>query len=85
MRTANPRCACVIDSMFQVPWPPEIGAHVLPTQHRVDFQHSTFLLVMYCRCLFKVCVENYKNLERSVKGNERCILSVAGLAYICIS
>jgi hypothetical protein len=51
--------------MFQVPWPPEIGVRALPTQHKVDFQHSTFLLLTYCRCLFKVCVENYQNLERS--------------------
>jgi hypothetical protein len=52
--------------MFQVPWPPEIGVRVLPTQHKVDFQHSTFLLLAYCRCLFKVCVENFQNLERSM-------------------
>jgi hypothetical protein len=49
----------IIDSMFQVPGPPEIGARAMPTQHKVDFQHSTFLLLYtYCRCLFKVCVEN---------------------------
>jgi hypothetical protein len=54
---------CVIDSMFQVPWPPEIGARALPTQHKVDFQHSTFLLLTYCRCLLKVCVENFKILK----------------------
>jgi hypothetical protein len=40
--------------MFQVPWPPEIGG--------VENQ----LLLMYCRCLFKVCVENFQNLERSM-------------------
>jgi hypothetical protein len=39
--------------MFKVP---EIGALVLPTQHKVDFQHSTF----------KVCVEKFQNLERSM-------------------
>jgi hypothetical protein len=55
---------CVIYSIFQVPWPPEIGARALPTQHKDDFQHST--LLTYCRCLFKVCVENFQNLERSM-------------------
>jgi hypothetical protein len=57
---------CVIDSMFQVPWPPEVGARALPTEHKVDFQHSTLLLLMYCRCLFKVCVDNFQNFERSM-------------------
>jgi hypothetical protein len=52
--------------MFQVPWPLEIGVRTLPTQHKVDFQHSTFLLLMYCRRLFKVCDENFKNFERSM-------------------
>jgi hypothetical protein len=60
LRTLRP---CVIDSMFQVPWPPVC---VLPTQHKVDFQHSTFLLLTYCRCLFEVCVENFQNLESSM-------------------
>jgi hypothetical protein len=54
------------ESMFQVPWPPEIGARVLSKQHKVYFQHSAFLLLTYCRCLFKVCVENFQNLERSM-------------------
>jgi hypothetical protein len=35
---------CVIGSLFRVPWPPEIGARVLLTQHKIDFQHSAFLL-----------------------------------------
>jgi hypothetical protein len=52
--------------MFQVTWPPEIRARALPTQHKVDFKHSTFLLLTYCRCLSKVCVENFPNLERSM-------------------
>jgi hypothetical protein len=52
--------------MSQVTWHPEIGARVLPTQHKVDFQHSTFQLLTYCRCLLKVCVENFQNLERSM-------------------
>jgi hypothetical protein len=40
---------------------------ILPIQHKVDLQHSTFLLLTYCRCLFiKVCVENFQNLGRSM-------------------
>jgi hypothetical protein len=50
--------------MFQVPQPPEFGVRVLPTQHKVDFQHAT--LLMYCRYLFKVCVDNFQNFERSM-------------------
>jgi hypothetical protein len=57
---------CVIDSMFQVPWHPEIGAHALPTQHKVDFQHSKFLLLTYWRCLLKVYEDHFQNLERSM-------------------
>jgi hypothetical protein len=35
---------CVIDSLFQVTWPPEIGACALQTQHKIYFQHSVFLI-----------------------------------------
>jgi hypothetical protein len=31
---------CVIDSLFRVPWPPEIGARALLTQHKIELQHS---------------------------------------------
>jgi hypothetical protein len=51
---------CVIDSMFRVPWPPEIGACALPTHHKVDFQHSTFLLLTYCRSLLKFVLRIFK-------------------------
>jgi hypothetical protein len=51
----------VIDSMFQVPWPPEIGACALPTQHKVNFQHSRPYI-----SIVDVCVENFQNLERSM-------------------
>jgi hypothetical protein len=35
---------CVIDSLFRVPWPLEIGVCALLAQHKIDFQHSAFLL-----------------------------------------
>jgi hypothetical protein len=41
---------CVIDSLFRVPWPPEIGARALLTQHKIDFQYSPFLLQIYSLC-----------------------------------
>jgi hypothetical protein len=51
----------VIDSMFQVPWPPEIGVRALPTQHKVDFQHITFNSIAYV-CL-KFVLRSFKILK----------------------
>jgi hypothetical protein len=44
--------------MFRVPWGPEIHA-CAHSQHKLDFQHSTFLKL-------KFCVENFHNLEKSM-------------------
>jgi hypothetical protein len=55
---------CVIESLFRVPWPPDIGAHALLTQHNIDFQHSAFL----CRSALKVCVKNFQNFENGCQG-----------------
>jgi hypothetical protein len=46
---------------FSGPWPPEIGARELLTQHKIYFQHSVFLLH---RSTLKVCVEDFQNLEK---------------------
>jgi hypothetical protein len=54
---------CVINSMFRVPWGPEIHA-------RARSQHNTNLIFntvhFYCtrRCILKFCVENNHNLEK---------------------
>jgi hypothetical protein len=39
---------------------PEFHACALPTQHKLDFQHSTFLLWL------KFCGENFHNLKKSM-------------------
>jgi hypothetical protein len=41
---------CIINSMFRDTWPwgPEIHARALPTQHKLDFQHITFLIIDVC-------------------------------------
>jgi hypothetical protein len=57
---------CVIDSLFRGPWPPEIGARVLITQHKIDFQNSAFLLQIYTKNL---CWE----FSKSWKMDELCI------------
>jgi hypothetical protein len=55
---------CIINSLFQAPWPPDIGAHVLRAQHKIDFQHSAFLLQMHTIPLQIVTIENVQNLEK---------------------
>jgi hypothetical protein len=47
--------------MFRIPCGPEIHACALPTQHKLDFQHGTFLLY-----ILKFCVENFHNLDKSM-------------------
>jgi hypothetical protein len=51
---------CVINSMFRVPWDPEIHARALPTQHKLDF---------YCRYVEILCWE----FSQSWKIDELCI------------
>jgi hypothetical protein len=69
---------CVVDSMFQVPWPPELGACALPTQHKVDFQHSTFLLLTFVDVCLKFVLRIFKIL------NERSMSSAFSIAMHCI-
>jgi hypothetical protein len=44
---------CVIDSMFQVPWPSEIGVRTLPTQHKLIFN----TVPLYCLRKVDVCLK----------------------------
>jgi hypothetical protein len=64
---------CVIDSLFRVPWPPEIGVCALQAQHKIDFQHSAFLSQIDTKT--KVCVENLQTLEKQMSyGFFICIM-----------
>jgi hypothetical protein len=61
---------CVIDSLFRVPWPPEIGARTLLTQHKIYLIHSAFLLQIYTKSL---CWE----FSKSWKMDELCIFHLS--------
>jgi hypothetical protein len=60
----------LLHSLFRVPWPPEIGARTPLTQHKIDFQHSVFLLKISTKSL---CWELKKNFGKHfLKMDELC-------------
>jgi hypothetical protein len=50
----------MLNSMFPLAW--EIGAYVLHNTNKL-----TFTVCACCKCMLKICVENFFNCEESMK------------------